>query len=63
MKFIGIDGLPGLDGGRQAVSDGKLAATFVYPTGGKQAVEVADSILRGKAVPHRITLATERITR
>jgi ribose transport system substrate-binding protein len=63
MKFIGIDGLPGLDGGRQAVADGKLAATFVYPTGGKQAVEIADSILRGKPVPHRITLSTERIIR
>jgi ribose transport system substrate-binding protein len=63
MKFIGIDGLPGLDGGRQAVADGKLAATFVYPTGGRQAVEIADSILRGKPVPHRITLPTERITR
>jgi ribose transport system substrate-binding protein len=63
MRFIGIDGLPGLDGGRQAVADGKLAATFVYPTGGKQAIEIADSILRGRAVPHRITLSTERVTR
>ena len=63
MKFVGIDGLPGLDGGRQAVADGKLAATFVYPTGGKEAVDVAVRILRGEAVPHRITLATERITR
>jgi ribose transport system substrate-binding protein len=63
IKFIGIDGLPGLDGGRQAVADGKLAATFVYPTGGKEAVEIADSILRGKPVPHRITLSTERITK
>jgi ribose transport system substrate-binding protein len=63
MKFIGIDGLPGLDGGRQAVADGKLAATFVYPTGGKEAVETAVKILHGEKVPHRITLATERITR
>jgi ribose transport system substrate-binding protein len=63
MKFIGIDGLPGIDGGRQAVADGKLAATFVYPTGGKEAVEVADSVLRGIATPHRITLPTKRITR
>jgi hypothetical protein len=45
------------------VADGKLAATFVYPTGGKEAVEIADRILRGDSVPHRITLATERITR
>jgi ribose transport system substrate-binding protein len=63
MRFIGIDGLPGLDGGRQAVADGRLAATFVYPTGGKEAVEIADRILRGDSVPHRITLVTERITR
>jgi ribose transport system substrate-binding protein len=63
MKFIGIDGLPGLDGGRQAVMDGKLAATFVYPTGGTEAVDIANRILRGEKVAHRITLPTERITR
>jgi ribose transport system substrate-binding protein len=63
MKFVGIDGLPGPDGGRQAVADGKLAATFVYPTGGRQAVEIAAKILSGEKVPKRITLATERIVR
>jgi ribose transport system substrate-binding protein len=63
IKFIGIDGLPGLDGGRQAVADGKLAATFVYPTGGKEAVEIAEKILHGEPVPHRITLPTEKIVK
>jgi ribose transport system substrate-binding protein len=63
IRFVGIDGLPGLDGGRQAVADGKLAATFVYPTGGKEAIDIALKILRGDSVPHRITLTTERITR
>lgn len=63
MKFVGIDGLPGLDGGRQAVQEGKLAATFVYPTGGKEAVDIAAKILRGEPVPHRITLPTEKITK
>jgi len=63
MKFVGIDGLPGLDGGKQAVTDGKLAATFVYPTGGREAIDIAVKILRGEQVPHRITLATERITK
>jgi ribose transport system substrate-binding protein len=63
MKFIGIDALPGPDGGRQAVADGKLAATFVYPTGGKQAVELAAKILAGEKVPHHVTLPTERITK
>jgi ribose transport system substrate-binding protein len=63
ITFVGIDGLPGLDGGRQAVKDGKLAATFVYPTGGKEAVDIAVKILRHETVPHRITLGTERITK
>jgi ribose transport system substrate-binding protein len=63
IRFVGIDGLPGLDGGRQAVADGKLDATFVYPTGGREAIDVAVRILRGDSVPHRITLPTERITR
>jgi ribose transport system substrate-binding protein len=63
MKFIGIDALPGLDGGRQAVADGKLDATFVYPTGGRQAVELAAKILAGETVPHRVVLPTEKITR
>lgn len=63
MKFIGIDGLSGLDGGRQAVLDGKLAATFAYPTGGKEAVDIAVRILKGEQVPHRITLGTERISK
>jgi len=63
MKFIGIDGLPGLDGGRQMVADGKLAATFVYPTGGREAVEIAGRILSGEKVPHRVVLPTRMITK
>jgi len=63
MKFVGIDALPGPDGGRQAVADGKLEATFVYPTGGREAVESAAKILAGEHVPKQITLRTERITK
>jgi ribose transport system substrate-binding protein len=63
MKFIGIDALPGPDGGRQAVADGKLEATFVYPTGGREAVEAAAKILAGEQVPKQMTLRTERITK
>jgi ribose transport system substrate-binding protein len=63
MKFIGIDALPGLDGGRQAVADGKLDATFVYPTGGRQAVETAVAILSGEKVPKTVTLGTRLFTK
>jgi ribose transport system substrate-binding protein len=63
MTFIGIDALPGLDGGRQAVADGKLDATFVYPTGGKEAVELAAQILAGGKVPRKVVLPTAIVTR
>ena len=63
MKFIGIDGLPGLDGGQQLVTDGKLSATFIYPTGGAEAVETASKILHGQPAPHRITLPTRIVSR
>jgi ribose transport system substrate-binding protein len=63
MKFIGIDALPGLDGGRQAVADGKLDATFVYPTGGKEAVDLAARILAGEPVPRIVVLPTAIVTR
>jgi ribose transport system substrate-binding protein len=62
MLFVGIDALPGLDGGRQAVADGKLSATFIYPTGGKEAVDVAEKIFKGEKVPKTIVLPTAMIT-
>ncbi|MGO1173796.1 MAG: substrate-binding domain-containing protein [Actinomycetaceae bacterium] len=45
LEFIGIDGLPIPSGGIRAVEDGRLSATFVYPTGGVEAVETAEEIL------------------
>ncbi len=59
--FIGIDGLPGAEGGVQAVLNGELNATFVYPTGGKEAINVAKDILSGKKTPKTITLETVTI--
>jgi ribose transport system substrate-binding protein len=63
MKFIGIDGLPGPEGGAQAVLDGKLHATFLYPNCGVEAVDAAAKILRGEQVPKKITLDTVTITK
>ena len=59
--FIGIDGLPGAEGGVQAVLNGELNATFLYPTGGKKAIEIANDILSGKKTPKTITLETVTI--
>ncbi|NVO19945.1 MAG: substrate-binding domain-containing protein [Bacteroidetes bacterium] len=46
--FIGVDGLPGANGGSQAVMDHKLDATLLYPTGGRFAISIAWDILNHK---------------
>lgn len=45
-KFIGIDGLPGPAAGIQLVDDKILSATFLYPTGGEEAIRTAGRILK-----------------
>ncbi len=45
VKILGIDGLPGPNGGITLVEDGILTATFLYPTGGKEAISTAMKIL------------------
>ncbi|WP_031468320.1 substrate-binding domain-containing protein [Sciscionella sediminilitoris] len=64
VKFVGIDGLPIPSGGIKAVEAGRLAATFVYPTGGKEAIEAAKKILVDcKPVPKNQTLPTQQVTK
>jgi ribose transport system substrate-binding protein len=64
VKIIGTDGLPGPAGGIRAVAAGEWAATFTYPTGGKEAIEMAKSILLDCAasVPATVTVPTLAIT-
>jgi ribose transport system substrate-binding protein len=63
VKFVGIDGLPIPAGGLKAVEAGRLAATFIYPTAGKEAVETAKKLLIDcQQVPKTQTLQTELIT-
>jgi ribose transport system substrate-binding protein len=64
MKFIGIDALPIPSGGIKAVEQGRLSATFVYPTAGKEAVDTAKKILVDcQQVPRTQTLQTQLITK
>ena len=60
MLFIGIDGLP--QEGQIYVQQGILAASFEYPTGGKEAIETALRILTGEKVPKEITLRSRVFT-
>jgi len=43
--LLGIDALPGTEGGIQKVISGILDATFIYPTGGEKAIQTAVHIL------------------
>ncbi len=50
VDFVGIDALPGPSAGMQAITNGMLTASFLYPTGGEEAIKTATRILEGKAV-------------
>lgn len=64
LPITGIDGLPIESGGIKAVEAGRLSATFVYPTGGAEAVEAAKRILIDcQQVPKTQTLATQLVTK
>ena len=46
IRFLGIDGLPGE--GLDAVQNGLLAASYIYPTHGEEVIALALRILEGK---------------
>ena len=60
MLFVGIDALP--HEGQQYVGQGIMDATFLYPTGGSEAIDLALEILSGAEVPKHITLGTRLFT-
>ncbi len=60
MLFVGIDALP--HEGQQYVVQGIMDATFLYPTGGEEAIDVALDILSGVEVPKHVTLGTRLFT-
>lgn len=56
--FLGIDALPGENGGIDQVLSSKLDATFIYPTGGDKTIQLALNILEGKPFQKNNTLYT-----
>jgi len=59
--FVGIDALP--TEGVAYVKQGILDATFEYPTGGAEAIDVALKILAGREVPKTIVLGSRLFTK
>ncbi len=65
IGIIGTDGLPGPAGGVQAVASGQWAATFTYPTGAAESLDLAKKILIdcAESVPDTVTVPTLAITK
>lgn len=61
IRFVGIDALAGKGLGLEAVSQGKLDASFQYPTGGDVAVKMAAHILAGEPVAKQYALTSALI--
>jgi ribose transport system substrate-binding protein len=62
VLFVGIDALPTPDGGIRSVIDGRIDVTYVYPTGGAQAIDNAVQILeQGVTPPAEVVLETEEV--
>ncbi|MFV5694001.1 substrate-binding domain-containing protein [Flavobacterium sp. LB3P122] len=58
IKFIGVDGINGPNGGIQLVKDGVLESTVLYPTGGSEAIKLALKIANKEIVPKNNNLST-----
>ncbi len=56
--YLGIDGLYGDNGGIQFVTNRELDATFLYPTGGEKAIQIAHRILNKIPVERENLLET-----
>jgi ribose transport system substrate-binding protein len=59
--FVGIDALP--HEGQIYVKQGVLAASFEYPTGGREAIQIALDIFAGNAVEKEIVLSSRVFTK
>ncbi|SDF05515.1 monosaccharide ABC transporter substrate-binding protein, CUT2 family [Pricia antarctica] len=63
IDFIGVDGLAGANGGIQAVKDGILKATILYPTGGDEVINLALRIFNKESVAKNNILSTTIINK
>ncbi len=46
ILIVGVDGLPNEGGGISLVENGIISASLIYPTGGKEAIQIAAKILQ-----------------
>ncbi len=57
--IIGVDAAPGA--GLEAVADGRINVSFIYPRGGEQVIQAAIKLARGEKVDKEIPLYTAQV--
>ncbi len=62
LKDIVIVGIDGQEEAMEAVAQGKMYATIIYPNGSAEAIETALKILKGEQVPKHIELESILVT-
>jgi ABC-type sugar transport system substrate-binding protein len=60
IAFVGVDAVAA---GVESVAEGKLDATFIYPTGGDKVIQVAMAILQGEPYQRENILSTALVNR
>lgn len=62
LPIIGMDAVA--NAGLEAVADGRINVSFLYPTGGEQVIRTAMQLIRGeevdKYIPLQVALSTRR---
>ncbi|TPJ71255.1 substrate-binding domain-containing protein [Mesorhizobium sp. B2-7-1] len=62
LNEVAVVGIDGQETAFEAVKQGKLAATFVYPFVAPEGIETAYKVAKGEQVPPTITLPTVSVT-
>lgn len=63
IMFIGVDALAGEGYGVESIIKGELNASFIYPTGGDKAIELAMKILRGEEYEKENRLSSDLVNK
>lgn len=62
LNEVAVVGIDGQETAFEAIKQGKLAATFVYPFVAPEGIETAYKVAKGEKVPETITLPTVSVT-
>jgi ribose transport system substrate-binding protein len=63
LKDVVVVGIDGQNNAIQAVADGKMAATFIYPFVAPEGIQTAYKVAKGEKVPSEIKLPSTMVTK